>query len=62
MTLRPSVWFRYRKTAPGGGVRLVGLEQRFGVRILISRGFEAVNTIFGENFGFGGKHSFSTRT
>ncbi len=36
----------------GGKVGLVGREQLFGVRIMIRRGFEVVNTVFKGNFGF----------
>jgi hypothetical protein len=34
----------------------------FWSRIMISRGFEAVKTVFGGYFGFGKKNTFSPRT
>jgi hypothetical protein len=39
-----------------------GDERRIWVRILVSRGFDAVNTVFGGDFVCGMKDSFSTRT
>ena len=46
----------------GVGVGLVGLRPTFGSRILISRGFEAVNTVFEADFVFGAKNSSSPTT
>ena len=37
-------------------------ERNFLVRILISRGFESVNTVFGADFVFGRKNSSSPTT
>jgi hypothetical protein len=56
--------FTYGKNCLGreAGVGPVAVSAIFWSRIMISRGFEAVNTVFGGYFGFGGKTTFSPRT